>query len=796
MWGMSETVMSESRPPESDAVARLRSAAHELLPVVVEMGPEPARFSSFIGAVQDEDGGYAVLEPIADALPAVRDQPFRIVSAAGEPWFVVADGIERDGPQRVRVDLAGARVFDAEPADGSITVSPTELLVLVVPGGMHGSSAYVFPVQRIGAVSCEIRSSVAMPPGRELPCVEIIGDRRLLRRASAQVLDCAPLYLPDGSRSFCCRLSLNDEPAAEDDRGHDLVTDAAEVKRLLGFAGMMRSEGWYEAPGRGRGRLRFVQVDKSELRLELAAPPAHGELGGQGAIRIGVELFAVAYELDVRIVQGRGIQLVTSLPLILRRRRRHRRDQRVAVGPPHRVELSFRNPVSGAVQTHAVAELSFFGLSFDCKLAGAVLWQGLPLEQAQLDWQGRLVQLGDLTVDEYGYDHDAGRVRCTASITQSRITDDPTMITLLATLAHPDVRTHDGSDFSALLRTYLKAGLFGPHMERNLEPILEQTRGMWRRLHGDARDMIRTFVHGPEQAPDAAVTVMRAWEHAWVLQHFVDTSPELAGATGKLQHAYLDHLVPRPDGRYLVFFVKTDNRIMNAYLRRFFTTTGTPEAVTRSTMELWSRPTDGCRGAAPSSEIAVRPCTAEDELVIARAAQRCLSVYGAGALSMVPGEFMLPDTGRRFAAAGLLRSRDCRMVMVSGESTYALIEERATPGMNLTWMLNATWILPVHPDRDRDGRGLEAALAAVVDAPAQTATGERFLNLPEGIDAERLQAWGFVKEASLYFYVITRAGLHRFFHYAASRYGELDALASRRERRRAGQGSDAPPASD
>jgi hypothetical protein len=455
------------------------------------------------------------------------------------------------------------------------------------------------------------------------------------------------------------------------------------------------------------------------------------------------------------------------------------------VSPAQHVELSFRNPITGAVQTHPVAEVSFFGVSFDCPISGTVLWHGLPLEQAQLTWRDRLVHLGDLTVEQYGYDQSCSRLRCTASIAQSRIADDPDMICLLATLAHPQVRTHDGTDFASLHRTYLKGGLFGPHMERNLTPMLEHAKTMWRTLHSDAADMVRTFVHGPERAPNAAVTIMRAWEHAWVLQHFVDTSPDLAGATGKLQHAYLDHLVPRPDGRYLVFFVKTDNRIMNAYLRRFFNSTGTPEAVTCSDVELWSRPADAARGRELSDNVEFRACAPDDEVLIARAAQRCFGVYAAGALSMIPGELCLPDTARRFAAAGLLRERSCDVVTRAGAPAYAVLEEHATPGMNLTWMLNATWILPVHPDLDLDGRGLDAALEAIVNRPAQSSTGERFLNLPPGLDAERLAAWGFAREASLYLYVITRAGLHRFFHYAASRYGELDAMASRRERRRA-----------
>lgn len=784
--------MTDSRASETDAVTLLRAAARELLPVVIEIGPERARFSSFIGAVEDDGGGYAVLEPIAEALPEVTDQPFRIVSAAGPGWFVVAHSIERQGPQRVRVELTRARAFDMDRSTASVAVAATELLVLVIPGGLHGSSAYVFPVQRIGADVCEIRSSVALEPGRDLDCVEIVGDRRLLRRASAQVLETVPCYLPDGSRSFSCRLSLNEEGSGDAQRAHDLVTDPAEVRRLLGLAGMMQCEGWYEAPGRGRGLLRFVKVGKTDARLELAVPPpADGGLG-QGSIRIGVELFAVSYELDVRILECRGAQVVTSLPLILRRRRRHRREQRVQVSPPHQVELIFRNPITGAVQRYPVKDVSFFGVSFDCPIAGAMLWQGLPLEQAQLTWRDRLVHLGDLTVDQYGFDQTSNRARCIASITQSRIADDPDMICLLATLAHPEVRTHDGRDFQALHRTYLKAGLFGPHMERNLAPMLEHTQRMWRTLHSGAADMVRTFVHGPEDAPDAAVTIMRAWEHAWMLQHFVDTSPAMTGATGKLQHAYLDHLVPRPDGRYLVFFVKTDNRIMNAYLRRFFASTGTPEAVTRSTVELWSRRPDATRGREPTGVIEVRACSADDEILLSRAAQRCFGAYGAGALSMIPGEMRLPDTARRFSAAGLLRDRTCDFVMRDGEPAYAVLEEHATPGMNLTWMLNASWIVPVHAERDADGESLDAALATIVDRPAQSPTGDRFLNLPEGFDPEQLESWGFVKEASLYLYVLTRAGLHRFFHYAASRYGELDALASRRERRRTGQGNDIP----
>jgi hypothetical protein len=292
---------------------------------------------------------------------------------------------------------------------------------------------------------------------------------------------------------------------------------------------------------------------------------------------------------------------------------------------------------------------------------------------------------------------------------------------------------------------------------------------------------------------------MRAWEHGWVLQHFVDTTPELNGATGKLQFAYLDHLVPRPDGRYLLFFIKTDNHIMNAYLKRFFSSTGTPDAVSRCTVELWSRHAQAARGREPSVHGAgafCRACEPSDRTLVYRAAERCFGTAAATALSLLPEELDLPDTSARFTRAGLERYRRCQIVVRDAIATYAIIEEYSTPGMNLTWMLNAAWIIPLHAERDQDGQALHAALASVVDRLAQSATGERFLNLPVGLNAQVLGEWGFVCEAALYLYVVTRAGVHRLYHYTAARCGEVEALGLRRERKRAlaRSASSVPPA--
>lgn len=764
----------------------LDNAASALLPVVVDLGHGQPKLDAYASGVERDDQGTRLrLAPIAAGALAKQDAWVCIRPAAPpESWELRARGIAARGERSAVVDLAHARVVEGGADSGPASVR-SDLLVLVIPGGLDDRSAYVFPVIEITADVCEIQATEPLDPGARWDLVEIIGDRRLLRRASAQVLDIEPRFLADGSPCFRCRLALGPEAAASD-RSYDLVTQASQVRRLLDFAGMTNAPGYYEAPGWGRGALRFLAVDRDSATLELHPGPRATGLP-HGHVRVGVELFAVQYEMEVRVLAIEGGQARTSLPLILRRRQRHRRAHRTGVSAEESLSLVFLHPVTGRCETHPVRDVSFYGVSFRADPLRSVFWRTLPLERAHLDWRGRTIDLGDLVVE--GIHDTEGELLCTASITDTRVVDDTVMIELLATLAHPDVRVYDGEDFDAMHAVYLKAGLFGPHMHDNLAPMMEQTREVWRRLHSGASDVVRTLVHGPADEPNAAVTVMRAWEHGWLLQHFVDVSPQAEGATGKLQHAYLDHLVPRPDGRYLVFFVKEDNHIMNAYLTRFFANTGTREAVCRSPVELWSQGTDA-RGAAPTAcanvatdGIAIRSMTETDAPVTQRAAERCLGAFATGALSMCARDLWLPDTRARFAQAGLERTRECHVVWRGSERAYAMIDERSTPGMNLTWMLNATWLIPMQSDVDR--AGLCAALERVLGLPSQSATGQRFLNLPAGLDAATLEAFGFRREANLHLYVLNRSGLHRFFHYAASRYGELEARTRRKGARRA-----------
>jgi hypothetical protein len=412
-----------------------------------------------------------------------------------------------------------------------------------------------------------------------------------------------------------------------------------------------------------------------------------------------------------------------------------------------------------------------------------LLWRGLPLEDASLQSPHTTTSLGDLRVESIDGQGDSLRVEVAVvhATAQQHLTD------LLASVGHPNVSVHDGQDFRMILAMYKQAGLFAPHMRNNLDPILSHAKRVWHAMHTPGLELVQTFLHGPPAAPDAALSVVRHWERAWLSQHFVSVGQGFSGGTGQLQLAVVDYIQRRSDGQYYMFFVKSDNRQMNAFLERFLATTGTPEASERRTIQFWRRSGELGPWLTDSHEgLRVGPMRASHEKLVSRAAERALGVNGASGLSLTPGEFYLPSTSQRFAQVGITRGRVCSIVSQGRLPLWSVVEEVSSQGFNLTWMLNANWLLPIHPSSDSNHNGLRLALQHITQKPAQTPTGDVFINTVAEVDSQVLQDAGFEKLADVYMYTLNRSGLNRYFYYTSDRYGEVDLRTQQRRVRRSG----------
>lgn len=769
---------------QSSTVNKVRQSVALLAPAVVELGADPVQLHSYFDRIETAGNSrFLVLSPIAaDALPRIETGPVRIhcsraSATKAESWTLIARSIVPFGPDSARVDLTNARIIPNAGSSPAISHRHKHLS-LVTPMATRADSrsdANVFPVVELDQDSCVVDVSIPFELGQFLPVVEIVGDRHVLRRCAGSVIEIVAWCTPAGARRFRCRLRLSANPAAQGSDLLEVVDDPARVRRVLEFAAMSSVLGWFETPSGERGEARFVATQRDALELTLFPPR---EPASSRFIKVGFSLFACDYEAIVRVLQESQSHVRTAFPLHVRRGRSFRQEHRTT---PSREDMRvyFRNPITGRSSEHPVLELSLHKLACEVSSDSELLWEGLPLDDAQLRGGDRTIRLGEVRIEALTQHGHLRRVELSIPQTHKELT------ALVHTAANPEVSAHDGENFRNMLGIYKQAGLFAPHMRDNLDPVVPQAKRVWHAIHQGGSDLVQTFVHGPADNPDGAGSILRAWEHGWVIQHVVNVSQQFNGAAGHVMIAMFDFVQRRPDGQHLLFFVKTDNRQMNSFQERFLATTGTSEAAERRLVQFWQR-----RGEPPTIKpegYRVSAMRRSQEALVAHAAERVFGEHGAAALSFTPGEFHIPDTAQRFARLGVTRKRVASIVSAPRSAPqWAVIEEVTSQGVNFTWMLNANWLFPIHGAHDPDSGGLRAALAHILEKPRQSPTGDVFVNTAGKVDAKVLESAGFELLGDIYMYSLNRTGINRFYYYISDRYGEMDARTQQRQARRSG----------
>jgi hypothetical protein len=789
--GQPRSTERESRPRESGgSTAReiARRLGGMLVPVVIDLGPDQPRFASYLQ--WDEQRGLPLLVPVAGEPLALAvaacSEPIRIRSTdAAEPWMLFARTLRVVSDRLAIVELGRAeavRMPDRVPA--RVQARGREPLVLAVHPGAGAIEGHVFPLTSLGAEHCLIDATAPLERGQLLGPVEVIGERRILRRATARVIQVIPWVTAHSERRFRCRLAFEDPAApAVLDHGHDLLSDSDRIVRLFELGSMIELAGWYDAPGWPRSKMRIGEVRDGLVTLLAAGLPPPAAIPMPVELRVGFELFAVSYEGWMRLHRRRGSRVEVALPFVMRRRRR-RREQRASVAAELGVMLQFRSSATGELLRRPIRDVSFGGLCVEAEPAD-LLWRGACLEEARIEWPHGDVSIGDLEVRAVERTV-GGAVLCHAANRGLMPSEHPALISLLASSYHPEAERHDGRDFRAMLEFYERAGLLGEFMVRNLRPVLPEATAVWRKLHDRESSVACTLLfRGPGHDPQAAFSGVRVWEKTWLAQHFGALASADRRATGTLQVAYVDFVMPQRDTHYMAFFVRAENARMNAFHQKFFDLTGTPESVSRVTVALWTlrastpaRPPDRA-----DDDHVVRPLREEQELLVSRAAERVFGPMATAALSLVPHEFHLPDTSRRFARLDLERSRTASVITDGQTVKAALFKERTSPGVNLTWMLDAWWLLPVESFWTKDEASVAVAAAEIARTAPDRPEADKFLIVPEGTRTAPLEAAGFEKLLNAHLYVLNRSGLRRYYEYISDRYGELGVRVTSREAR-------------
>jgi hypothetical protein len=702
-------------------------------------------------------GVFVTLSPLAGALAS--GDPASVDFSHDGQHVAVFGRIERalDDGAIVRVERGPvprpSRTARVEPAAG-------RLVATFVPE-RAGVGRCAQPVRDINQRVLRLESHRPFEPGTVLRRLDVIFNNEIVRRGEGVVRQTVPRLSALGQASYECVVQLRAASKiemADDPEDRSEIVDAVRVRAILWALCDLSQVVRVRIGDRSvTGRLEPIKASRDGL------PPMRCTLFEDepllaGTVQVESALYGSGYRFFARVKGKLGpVLMLSPAPVV---REWHRREEERLQLPEGDATLAFTHPITQQRCHRSVADLSVVGVGFCASDEDHALWSGLPLEDLTLSLSGVDVHAGTATV------RTLSPRRCGLSLSPLREREADHLRVELARIAARPIELSNGEDLDDILRFHESVHLLEPDMQANLDATLEQTRREWRLAHRHPDGLVRTAFVPWKGGVGATLTLVRAYESTWVLQHSAVASPAVPANPGMLHSLLVRLAIPRPDGEYVCGYIDEEAKSQHAVMGAFFSDWSTPEHRGATRFVLYSA---ARRGRSPSRRRA-RRIRRDQELLVEHAAQRVMDPVCARALGLRAGEITLPRTAAQYARAGLIRRREAWATFRRGRATAILAREISSPGLCLSSIMAAGVLLPVADDADDD---LAALAEVLLTEPLPGDPPYRFLLAPEGADEPAILRTGFRRVAGCTLYAMHRFGLKEYHRYVATRYGFL-----------------------
>lgn len=655
---------------------------------------------------------------------------------------------------RNRVELRTKRNRRLDPPSG-------RMVAVFVPD-RAGLGRCCQPILDIGQRAMRVLSSYPLEPGTALRSLKIILRNQVVRECEGTVISRVEVIDPLGRSGFECRVRLRATSRVElDDDPADLyeVTEPARVRSILWAlcdlshpvrlrAGKVSAHGVLEP-------IKGPRDSVPQLRCRIVGDvPAFA-----GSVQLECALYGSGYRLFGR-VRGQVGHVLMLAPAPVIREWHRRQEERLVLPSELATTFTFRHPVEGIRHERRVADVSVGGIGVRPDAGDEVLWPGLPLEDGKLTLPGVTVTPASAIVRTVSPN------RCGIQMGQLSERDSDRLRVELARIAAKPIELHDGNNLDAILRFHESVRLLEPDMLQNLAKALDETRGEWRAAHQHPEGLMRTAFIRWKDGVGATLTLVRAYEASWVLQHSAVASPAVPANPGMLHSLLVRLAIPRPDGEYVCGYIDEEARSQHSVMNAFFTEWSTPEFRGATRFSLYSAPTTRRTSVPPF----IQRLRGRRTNIVERAARRLLDSVCVEALGLRHPEIELPKTRAAYARAGLVRSREAWVSLRANRCRAILLREIASPGLCLSSLLSAGMLLPIAEDSLEDGVAL---CRHFLSAPLPGDPPFRFMLLPDGCSDAPLLAAGLRRIAGCTLYAMHRFGLQEYHRYVASKYGFL-----------------------
>lgn len=711
-------------------------------------------------------------------LPTLPPEPKRAVldfSDGGQEFWVA--GIvtpTADGGAELIVEAAPEK----RPSRSRRLSPANDVAFAVCMVEVDGGGRQCYPILDIGVRALRVETSTPLSVGTVLGDLIVIFHRQVLRRGEGVVTSCSPVLYPDGRLVYECGVRHRnvdrrriDKPVSE----RVDIDDIARVRAILWALCDLEYEVAVSGPtGVVTGRmLPQKNIDRGRVpELSCRVKDADRLPIRSGAVTVECSLFGSGYRFYARITGRRGDVLTLSPSPKLHEWRR-RSEERTPLGPKHGgvgAVVSYRHPLTGARRVHPLVDLSSHGFSFPPGTSDEELWAGLPLKDVRIHLGEVAFKAPEVAI------RSVSPSRVSAEMRDLPDREADLMREQLIEHGPEKIQFHDGREFDALVAFHRSMNLLEKDMEANLATTFDETRRTWRLAHDRSARLMRTAIVPWRGGIGAALTSVRAYERTWVFQHSAVASGAVPAGAGQLHGILMRLAAHRRDGEYIAGAIDADARAMHSLVNSFFSQS-TPAHRGAMRLTLYAAP---ARAEPVRDDGVVRRLRGRDEALVEHVGARQLDPVCARALSLRAGEIELPETRAAYAKLGMERRREAFGAFSGDQCVAVLLNEVASPGLCLSGLMSASFLLPVLQGADPDGTKQLALCALARGARVPGDPPNRFMFVPANTDHGPVLAAGWRPIGHCTYFALHRLGIVDYQRYIADKYGLLQARLRRR----------------
>jgi hypothetical protein len=604
---------------------------------------------------------------------------------------------------------SSVRLRPAEPLKASFSVGVVNFCADVVEVSNDGLGLALPPETPVEGLT----------PGRTLERATVTGARGVVLERRVWVVRTLR-RAPEGAGGLLLGVTI--EPLPSDLHGPPPQRLKDEVK-ILGLVrrALHRRARFVLRTSDGTGSREYCDAALDGAgRLVLAEARPGSTFGAGEVVQLSFELLGSQVEAVTAVLEAADGRVVVALPRTVQRRDR-REALRVRLGEHAGAAITLHEPLTGAVVTRAMLDLHPMGTSLELDASVHALPPGLVLADADLDLFGAKCRC-EAVVQSNVPASDGGRRRVGLRLAPKSAVDRQALVDAWLQRLVPEVTCGSRFRFDALWELFQSEGVQFPDYPLDDPATLDALSATHLKVGDGRHGLTKSFVFHEDGVVLGHASGLRTHSKTWLSQHLAVRSGyhRQTHISQMLVNLSFDYAEALGDVEYLRGLWRTSNRwtsrVYGAATSRLlrpglsYLASFTPMRVNLAVPR-------------PAPREFAQPATAAEGHALLQYLQRRWDPVRMRADDLNEEELELASLSRRFAEAGLSRSRHVGVVPGSDGPRGWVLIERMTPGLFWAEWYDAFRIFLVDPSAPDAGEVRRALVHyALADARARGRT--------------------------------------------------------------------------